>query len=938
MDCSKFIMSIDELMSLPPVHYKLAFHLKARPDGYNFTCDPNDPLLDIDLPRPENAKYFYAPLTIGKIVAEMNKRMWDEKMEGRGGVIMPGGNQPMNISFSLAEGGDCGPGIFLYEHGETFQTVPDAMNVFFVHRNVSYAGWADFPGQNFYLNNVLTDLFGPEYFPWWRKGRLSNHEFGHTRRLRHSFHCNNPCNGVDLDADAECYGSCCGGGGSGCACWGGSQQSLTMAYGESIYNFTVCEYEQLWNYIINNPSAYQDFDPCAEDFNGDPYIVDYNGHVVWDQKKMFATDVRIRTGTTLEITCEVHMGRDRYIIVEEGAKLIVNGGKITNLCDVYWRGIKAYGGNTDFDVKITNAAIIENTSAAAVSMFAPEPWPAIQNWGNGILHAENSFFNNTRRMVEFMSWSPMPNSSHIINCVQDGGLWGATNWNCRNILIENTVFKNLERDAVVTEKGNFYLINNSFQSDVNSVRLNHTTVSMPTIMTENVFKSDYTGVNSFGGTFGFHEIHDNIFATEGLIGMFMDGNNTFVATENQFMNILGAAVMNIGSTNHGRHIGNSFGLNYVGLYSDGENKSYSFLGNCFQSTFGDIYIDGTVIPIVGSNNILPANNCFTHNGSLGSPILDITGNINPPFYYVLPPASVNPDCRSLINTSTNVIPLYSQTDPGLPDCAFNNVYEPEMFNCDPDGLGNDLAAAYEYISNLYYSTINPQTKAEIQACYDLIKSMLSGYYAEEGKFDSLRTLYSTSGSDQDFVNIFSSYILENNLNAATNFLSSIDTTEISEPLNDFIIIQEINLTRLPMGPFFIPSGQELDTIYHIANKDHSFATYAKSLYFALTEISINSDIPQFILNGQQYREIKEKTDKEVTIYPNPFRDVLNISTKGYEKLRLIAYDLYGRIIYTSNEFDTNYQVITQNWTPGVYFIVMKEGKKQIFSERIVLFK
>lgn len=938
-DCSRFVMTIDELMSLPPAHYKLAFHLRARPDGYNFTCDPNDPLLSYDLPNPDNAQFFYAPRTIGKIVGEMNKRMSDEDMNGRGGVIMPGGNQPMNISFSLAEGGDCGPGIFLYDHGETFQAVPDAMNVFFVTTGLPYGGWADHPGQNFTLNNVLARIFDEEDFTWWRLGRLSNHEFGHTRNLRHSFHCGNPCNGIDLDADAECYGSCCGGGGSGCGgCWGGSQQQLTMAYGESIYNFTVCEYEQMWNYIINNPSAYQDFDPCAEDFNGDPYIVDYNGHVVWDQKKMFATDVRIRTGTTLEITCEVHMGRDRHIIVEEGAKLIVNGGKITNLCDVYWRGIKVYGGNSDFDVKITNAAVIENTSAAAVSMFAPEPWPAVQNWGNGILHAENSFFNNTRRMVEFMSWSAMPNSSYIINCRQNGGLWGVTNWNCRNILIENSVFINLKRDAIVTEKGNFYLKHNIFQTENNGVRLNHTTVSMPTNMFENVFSGEFAGLNSYGYTFGLNNINNNLFTPESTIGIFMEGNNTFKARKNYFMNILGSAVMNIGITSPGAHIENTFEFGEINLYSEGENKSYTFLENCFQSSYADVYIQGSVIPIVGGEGLIPANNCFTHGGNDASLVQDIGGYVNPPIYYIVPPDDSPQDCRSLINTTSGVTAINALNDFGLPECAVFHESEIDFVYCNPENFGDDLTAAYNYISELYYSTLNPQQKALVKSCYDLIKSKLSGELAAEGNFTQLRLLYADFSEDQDYVNTFSSYVLENDLTAAAQFLSSIKQEEISEQLGDFITIQEINLNRLPMGPFYTASEQELETVYNIANKNHTFATYAKALYFALTEVSINSPIPDFIGKQEQYRVVREEERQEIKVFPNPFKDQLSINTKGYEQLDLNVYDINGRLVYSGQIKGENYQINTQLWIEGIYLINLTADDEKIYSDKVLLFR
>lgn len=98
-------------------------------------------------------------------------------------------------------------------------------------------------------------------------------------------------------------------------------------------------------------------------------------------------DLIVSAGVELTIKGNVYLSDHSRIIVEEGGRLVVDGGYLTSLCNT-WEGIKVYGGNSDFDVKTMNDAIIENTSSAAVSMFAPVPWPEVQQYGNGILHAE----------------------------------------------------------------------------------------------------------------------------------------------------------------------------------------------------------------------------------------------------------------------------------------------------------------------------------------------------------------------------------------------------------------------------------------------------------------------------------------------------------------------------------------------------------------------
>jgi len=175
-------------------------------------------------------------------------------------------------------------------------------------------------------------------------------------------------------------------------------------------------------------------------------------------------DLEINPGSTLTINSEVHFSEFSSIIVHSGAKLIVDGGKLTNDCKSTWEGIVVEGGNGDFDVKLTNS-IVENTSRAAVSTFAGN--------GNGILLAENTVFNNCRRLAELTAWRPLPNTSYIRNCTQNGGKYGVTNWNCQGVEVSNSTFNGISDHCIASETGSFLLENNIFKSGMNDVFFNN---------------------------------------------------------------------------------------------------------------------------------------------------------------------------------------------------------------------------------------------------------------------------------------------------------------------------------------------------------------------------------------------------------------------------------------------------------------------------------
>ncbi len=465
-------------------------------------------------------------------------------------------------------------------------------------------------------------------------------------------------------------------------------------------------------------------------------------------------------------SCIFIKNNQKAISYISGMTLLINNGapfdgSYATGCGSTWKGIKVYGGNSDFDVKFTNGAIVENTSKAAVSMFAPEPWPDITQWGNGILQADNTTFNNTKRMVEFISWSPLPNPSYIVDCVQNGGKWGITNWNCQGILVQDNEFNDITEHCIGTETGSFTITRNEFNSGQNDILINHVSAGISTIVSSNVFNGSNTGYNARGTTFAQNEISNNNFQT-GQLDVMNDGHNQYELSENNITATYGSA-----SFDNGGGIGdvhnNEFTGNIAGTIPIGSNPDYNFYENCYNTTSIDNYIDGQVSPIIHSSGSA-ANNCFTHQGIASSSISDIDGNPNP-FKY-LEPADAIVNCKDAILAHTNVDRVPFGLDIVI-NCGSNITGGgPTGINyCFPrKWIQEDVWSAYLWLKSKLVEIENDPNltieqkewfKTIYKRCFWRVRGYLFEIYIKKGEYTEARELYTDENHDDADVYIFS---------------------------------------------------------------------------------------------------------------------------------------------------------------------------------------
>ena len=130
-------------------------------------------------------------------------------------------------------------------------------------------------------------------------------------------------------------------------------------------------------------------------------------NTTWDVNMYAYGNIVIETGATLTITSTIFCDPNTHILVKPGAKLIIDGGKLTSDCEnKFWAGIHIEGNYNEPQteqyqgyVELKNGAIIEN-SRNAISTWTPNDW----NTTGGIIKATNSTFRNNIRSIEFLSY------------------------------------------------------------------------------------------------------------------------------------------------------------------------------------------------------------------------------------------------------------------------------------------------------------------------------------------------------------------------------------------------------------------------------------------------------------------------------------------------------------------------------------------------------
>ncbi len=172
-------------------------------------------------------------------------------------------------------------------------------------------------------------------------------------------------------------------------------------------------------------------------YNGCSTLTGYdsiNTEVEWSGSyRSQCKDLHIQNNGLLTVTDTVLLSPEADIIIEPGGRLILDGGKLTRLCnDELWNGIQIWGDSSRSQypqsnqgyLEIRHGGIIEYAKAAAFA-GKTETHDTLYAASGGVIAAEDAIFLNNLLDVEFLPFinqlnatgPEIPNASRFRNCV-----------------------------------------------------------------------------------------------------------------------------------------------------------------------------------------------------------------------------------------------------------------------------------------------------------------------------------------------------------------------------------------------------------------------------------------------------------------------------------------------------------------------------------------
>ena len=492
----------------------------------------------------------------------------------------------------------------------------------------------------------------------WGGGNLLGHEFGHVFGLGHSF-CGLFPDMCQLETQ-DCDGDFCDNLTADCTCG-----NNMMSYSRISDFISPSQMGQMHKtLLLGSVSKY-----LKIEYNANQAITVITP-TTWDYSRIVTGDVTIKPGATLTITCKTIMAKNARIIVERGARLIVDGalittkGKTQSVCSGTtntdrWTGIEVWGNTSvatnasmlleSYALQVTdpgvvilkNKAVIEHAQVGIYAQRRAGPWSSQQQHWGGLVSVNDASFKNCRKAVEYISTIPLNNSSVFKTCTFDQTFLatslanpvktyeGVTSWQVNNILFDGCTFNNLERGIVmgnaITNVTGSTFDKNKFAIDLGMV------VPSPDGKTyiggdgNNTFKYCDWGV--YAKSYGYVIVKNNLFE-DCTTGVIMEGSSIFRIEENTFKNtnvvgnpvfVTGIGLIQSGAASVNdilcnQYISNgatsSLPLTRDGLYVGGNNKGTYFYKNKFSCWY-DVRLTNLFVGTLLTKGELPTQGAPT---------------------------------------------------------------------------------------------------------------------------------------------------------------------------------------------------------------------------------------------------------------------------------------------------------------------------------------
>jgi len=687
------------------------------------------------------------------------------------------------------------------------------------------------------------------------------------------------------------------------------------------------------------------------------------------------TNVVVKAGATLTITCDLLMPFDGTITVERGAKLIVDGGTVrrANTCSPsqFWRGI-AVQGNSSLAQPDPNGVLSSNQAGvvllkgdgmiegavvgAAAKGHAIWDDPSLRG---GLIQATDFTFRDCRKGAEFMKYDLVNFSKFDDVLFQRTGTGsmhtGVSIWDTDGILFERCTFNNVSTTGIVSwdaafnvkkrnlfkgaelgilsggstplsgqvkvgELGNQGNDRNKFEDNIVGIR---TTSNSWVEVMSNDFSNFHFDVAVNGATRS--DLYDNYFASA-------TAGNQFENTGN-----------NANNNRCNRYQGNIVGTNIVG-----QNKGFTFREEDFSTDFHDLFIEGTPgnageIPTINGNNGAAFWNYFSFNKPENIKTSTVVPNNNTQhFFYFHPDPMLSPRVRPWCALNGICMPQSNftniETNGNAQGCSFGGG---EQEPCQTEACLDVLRADIAQKTAQHATNPTPELEAELQQLTterERITSALVEEYRTQNDWASIEALLIEDLNPNNRRRLVGAKMEQGQFTAASSLLQSFPQATNDDQL--FVQVQNINVARLSDPEFELSQGQEA-ILLGIATSPNPEAGYAQSLLGILKGQIFMPNLPD--LGGERESRQTEKPDllETMQVSPNPVSDVLQVKIPRWSRETNRSLELRematGRMVERVPILDGGDIAIPVEALPtGLYLLILQEKGVAIDRQKVVV--
>jgi hypothetical protein len=251
-----------------------------------------------------------------------------------------------------------------------------------------------------------------------------------------------------------------------------------------------------------------------------------------------------------------------------------------------------------------------------------------------------------------------------------------------------------------------------------------------------------------------------------------------------------------------------------------------------------------------------------------------------------------------------------------------------------------------YPDNTGGSSTNTSQPTDLTKGWYKIKNLETGRYLRSVKKKSIVAASVNTGNDKQwrFVKSGNFYNIDSRTTSTGSGIlrakqNDIIGTQKTAPKADVDKVWSINEVSDPRGTYRIELKNTNRYIYNKTSNGNKVIELNTKVgnrskwYLEPVTAAKTSEKKQV---AEQEEVLKNNSETDVTVYPNPTTDEFNISLKGIEKATVFITDILGKKVYTNTIANQLHIIKSNNFSKGIYLIKIIDENQKTYNKKLVI--